>query len=302
VTRSPPFKSYSVALPIVLLVVAMASFQLGAVVAKQLFVVVGVAGATALRLGLSSVILLAVWRPWRVRLNLSEAGSIGIYGLAMGLMNLFFYSSLDRIPLGIAVALEFTGPLAVAMAASRRPIDFVWIALAAFGLIAILPLGTGSQRLDPVGIGFALAAGLCWAIYIVFGQKAGNAHGGQTTALGTVVGAIVIVPIGIGHAGAALLSPALLPAAVFARNVRVDALAHPDVWSPDERRSGAGCTVGPDFFGRKVERRPVGGNRQHHVRLGGQRPDLSQRAAAGATRLGKSRGIGHPRPAASSRW
>jgi inner membrane transporter RhtA len=132
----------------------------------------------------------------------------------MGLMNLFFYSSLDRIPLGIAVALEFTGPLAVAMAASRRPIDFVWIALAAFGLIAILPVGTGSQRLDPVGIGFALAAGLCWAIYIVFGQKAGNAHGGQTTALGTVVGAIVIVPFGIAHAGAALLSPALLPIAI----------------------------------------------------------------------------------------
>jgi inner membrane transporter RhtA len=129
-------------------------------------------------------------------------------------MNLFFYSSLDRIPLGIAVALEFTGPLAVAMAASRRPIDFVWIVLAAFGLIAILPMGTGSQRLDPVGIGYALAAGVCWAIYIVFGQKAGNAHGGQTTAIGTVVGAIVIVPFGIAHAGAALLSPALLPAAI----------------------------------------------------------------------------------------
>lgn len=213
-THSPPFKSYSIALPIALLVVAMLSFQLGAVVAKQLFPVVGVTGATALRLGLSGVILLAVWRPWRVRLNLDEARSIGIYGLAMGLMNLFFYSSLDRIPLGIAVALEFAGPLAVAMAASRRPIDFVWIALAAFGLIAILPVGVGAVRLDPVGIGFALAAGVCWAVYIVFGQKAGNAHGGQTTALGTVVGAVVIVPIGIGHAGAALLSPSLLPAAI----------------------------------------------------------------------------------------
>jgi inner membrane transporter RhtA len=143
-----------------------------------------------------------------VRLNLDEARSIGIYGLAMGLMNLFFYSSLDRIPLGIAVALEFAGPLAVAMAASRRPLDFVWIALAAFGLIAILPVGVGAARLDPVGIGFALAAGVCWAVYIVFGQKAGNAHGGQTTALGTVVGAVVIVPIGIGHAGA------LLPVAI----------------------------------------------------------------------------------------
>jgi inner membrane transporter RhtA len=98
VTRSPPFKSYSVAVPIILLIVAMASFQLGAVVAKQLFVVVGVAGATALRLGLSSVILLAVWRPWRVRLNLSEAGSIGIYGLAMGLPWPWSSRGLSRSP------------------------------------------------------------------------------------------------------------------------------------------------------------------------------------------------------------
>jgi inner membrane transporter RhtA len=213
-TPGTPFKSPAILLPVALLVVAMLSFQLGAVVAKQLFPVVGVAGATALRLGLSSVILLAAWRPWRRRLRLREAGSIAIYGLAMGFMNLLFYSSLDRIPLGIAVALEFTGPLAVAMAASRRPVDFVWIALAALGLVAILPVGTGSQRLDPVGIGFALGAGVCWAVYIVFGQKAGNAHGGQTTALGTVVGAVVIVPIGLGQAGTALFSPALLPAAV----------------------------------------------------------------------------------------
>jgi inner membrane transporter RhtA len=131
----------------------------------------------------------------------------------MGWMNFFFYLSLNRIPLGIAVALEFTGPLAVALATSRRPIDFVWIALAAMGLLALLPLGLESKPLDPAGIGFALAAGLCWGLYIVFGQKAGNAHGGQTAALGTLAGAIAIVPIGIGHAGMALLSPAIVPTA-----------------------------------------------------------------------------------------
>jgi inner membrane transporter RhtA len=213
VTLPSPFKPNSVVLPVAALIVAMFSFQIGAVVAKQLFPVVGATGATALRLGLSSVILLAGWRPWRIRLSWGEARSIVIYGLAMGLMNLFFYSSLNRIPLGIAVALEFAGPLAVAMASSRRPIDFVWIALAAFGLIALLPLGLESRPLDSVGVGFALAAGVCWAIYIVFGQKAGNAHGGQTTALGTLVGAILIVPLGIGQAGMALLSPSILPAA-----------------------------------------------------------------------------------------
>jgi inner membrane transporter RhtA len=213
VTPSPPFKSASVALPVAVLIVAMFSFQLGAVLAKQLFPAVGATGTTALRLGLSSLMLMAVWRPWRLRLTRLEARIIVIYGLSMGLMNWLFYLSLERIPLGIAVALEFTGPLAVAMASSRRPVDFLWILLAVFGLLVLLPLRMGAQPLDPVGIGLALAAGVCWGIYIIFGQKAGNAHGGQTAALGTVIGALVIVPFGIGRAGLALFSPALLPAA-----------------------------------------------------------------------------------------
>ncbi len=195
------------------LIVAMASIQLGAVLAKGLFPQVGASGAAALRLALASLILLAVWRPWRVRPTVRELRSIVIYGLAMGWMNFFFYLSLRRIPLGIAVALEFTGPLAVAMAASHRAVDFLWIALAALGLLALLPLGIESKPLPPLGIAFALAAGFCWALYIVFGRKAGAALGGRTAALGTVVGAAAIVPIGAAHAGAALAAPAILPAA-----------------------------------------------------------------------------------------
>ena len=201
-------------LPIAALGLAMISFQLGAVLAKQLFPVVGAAGVTALRLGLSSLALTAAWRPWRIRPSKGAARTIVIYGMSMGWMNLFFYLSLNRIPLGIAVALEFTGPLAVAIATSRRAIDFAWIVMAAMGLVALLPLGFESKALDPRGVGFALAAGLCWAFYIVFGQRAGNAHGAQTTALGLLVAAIVIVPIGVGQAGSALFSPAILPAAI----------------------------------------------------------------------------------------
>jgi inner membrane transporter RhtA len=191
----------------------MISIQIGAALAKQLFPVVGPAGASALRLAFASLLLVLVWRPWRMRPSARDLRAIVIYGLAMGGMNFFFYLSMNRIPLGISVALEFTGPLAVAMASSRRPVDFLWIALAALGLIALLPLGLESKPLAPSGVGFALAAGMCWAVYIFVGQKTGNAHEGQTAALGTLAGALVIVPIGIGHVGWALLSPTLVPAA-----------------------------------------------------------------------------------------
>ncbi|HWY96328.1 MAG TPA: EamA family transporter [Steroidobacteraceae bacterium] len=207
-------KSDTVVVPIAVLIVAMVCFQLGAVVAKGLFPAVGAAGAVALRMALASLMLLAVWRPWRLRLRPREARVIVAYGLAMGFMNFFFYLSLSSIPLGIAVALEFAGPLALAMAASRRAVDFLWILMAALGLLALLPVGLESKSLDPSGVVYGLAAGVCWALYIFFGRKAGAAHGGQTTALGMVVGAIVIVPIGAAQVGAQLFSPAILPAAL----------------------------------------------------------------------------------------
>jgi inner membrane transporter RhtA len=204
----------TVAVPIAVLIAAMVCFQVGAALAKGLFPAVGAAGMAALRLALSSIMLLAVWRPWRLRLSPREIRVIVYYGLALGFMNFLFYLSLRSIPLGIAVALEFTGPLALAMAASRRAVDFLWILMAALGLLALLPVGLGSKPLDLLGVGCALAAGMCWALYIFFGRKAGAAHGGQTTALGMVIGAIVIVPIGVAQAGAQLFSPAILPAAL----------------------------------------------------------------------------------------
>jgi len=213
VTLASSFKSHPTAWPICVLAGAMVSVQCGAALVKGLFPVVGVAGATALRLTLASLMLVIVWRPWRLRPTAREMRSILIYGAAMGVMNFLFYSSLRRIPLGISVALEFTGPLGVAIATSRRAVDFLWILLAALGIAALLPLGIQARALPPAGIAFALGAGVCWALYIVFGRKAGVAHGGATAALGTLVGAAIIAPIGVAQAGAALLSPAILPAA-----------------------------------------------------------------------------------------
>jgi inner membrane transporter RhtA len=207
-------KPSPIAVPIAALSVAMVCFQLGATLAKGLFPVVGAGGTAALRLAIAALILLAVWRPWHIRFTGAQLRTLIVYGVAMGWMNFFFYQALSYIPLGITMALEFTGPLGVALFASRRPVDFVWVLLAALGLIALLPLGLGGQPLSAVGVAYALGAGLCWALYIVYGRRAGTSHGGQITALGTVIGAVMIVPIGFAHGGVQLLSLSILPAAV----------------------------------------------------------------------------------------
>ena len=203
-----------IAVPIAALMVAMSCFQLGAALAKRLFPVVGAGGTAALRLAIAAIILLAVWRPWHLRFTAAQLRTVILYGVAIGWMNFFFYLALSYIPLGITMALEFTGPLGIALFASRRAIDFLWIVLAALGLVALLPLGFGGQTLSSLGIIFALAAGACWALYIVFGRRAGTAHGGQITSLGMVIGAAVIVPIGFAQSGTQLLAPAILPMAV----------------------------------------------------------------------------------------
>ena len=192
----------------------MVCFQLGATLAKGLFPMVGAGGTAALRLSIAALILLAVWRPWHIRFTRRQLSIVIVYGVAMGWMNFFFYLALSYIPLGITMALEFTGPLGVALFASRRPIDFLWILLAALGLVALLPLGFGGAPLSVFGVAYALAAGVCWALYILFGRRAGAAHGGQITSWGTVIGALVIVPIGFAHSGTQLFSPAILPMAI----------------------------------------------------------------------------------------
>ncbi|WP_373388348.1 threonine/homoserine exporter RhtA [Pseudomonas alcaligenes] len=204
----------SLLLPIALLVVAMTSIQSGASLAKSLFPLIGPEGTTALRLSLAALILCVVMQPWRTRPNLAAWRSLLGYGLSLGAMNLLFYMSLKTIPLGIAVALEFTGPLALALFGSRRLLDFLWIALAALGLWLLLPNTAADDHLDPLGMGLALGAGVCWALYILFGQKAGAAHGRQTVAFGTLVAAMLVFPVGLWSVGDGLFSLDLLPVAL----------------------------------------------------------------------------------------
>jgi len=204
----------STLLPVGLLLIAMASIQSGASLAKSMFPVVGAQGTTTLRLIFASIIMLLILRPWRAKLTAKSLKTVIVYGIALGGMNLLFYMSLRTVPLGIAVALEFTGPLAVAIFSSRKAIDFVWIGLAITGLLLLIPLGEGAQGIDLVGAAYALGAGVCWALYILFGQKAGADNGVQTAALGVIIAALFIAPVGIVHAGSALLTPALIPIAL----------------------------------------------------------------------------------------
>ncbi|MDL5165631.1 threonine/homoserine exporter RhtA [Proteus faecis] len=183
--------------PVLLLLLSMLSIQSGASLAKSLFPVIGAPAVTALRLLLGTLILFFIFKPWRLKFNRESIMPLFLYGLSLGAMNYLFYLSLETIPLGIAVALEFTGPLAVAMFSSRRAIDFLWIILVIAGLGLLLPIGDNIHGLDPLGILYALGAGVGWALYIVFGQRAGKGYGAATVSIGSLVAAFIFVPIGM---------------------------------------------------------------------------------------------------------
>jgi inner membrane transporter RhtA len=207
------FSTSTRTVPIGLLLIAMVSVQTGVAFAKGLFAHIGPQGAATLRLLIFVLVMTPLWRPWRLKFSKATILPLLGYGAALGVMNLTFYMALSTIPLGIAVALEFLGPLAVACLASRRAIDLAWVALAAVGITLLLPLQGLSASLNLAGVGFALAAGACWALYIVFGQKAGAEHGGGAVAFGGLVAALIVTPFGVAHAGWALLDPAILPTA-----------------------------------------------------------------------------------------
>ena len=197
-------------LPLLAVLGSVTALGLGTSLAKRtLFPAVGSLGTTSLRVGLSALLLALLWRPWRWQLRAGDGRRVLYYGVSMGFMNLLFYLSLRSIPFGLAVAIEFTGPMAVALYGSRRPVDWVWLLLAIGGLSLLLPISPNAAALDPTGVLCALGAALCWAAYIVFAKRVGHLPANQSVALGLVVAACAVVPFGVWQAGTQLLQPSL---------------------------------------------------------------------------------------------
>lgn len=190
----------------------MVALCTGTSFAKHLYPAVGAAGACAWRVGGSALLLTAVWRPWRFRLSRRELAALVVFGLVLGAMNLSFYLSLRTTPLGLAIAIEFMGPLAVAIAGSRSPRDLLWVALAALGIALIVPLPGSHSPLDPTGVGFACAAAAFWALYIILGHRTGGTHAGLAVAMAMLSAAVLVVPVGVAAAGRALLRPEIAAA------------------------------------------------------------------------------------------
>jgi inner membrane transporter RhtA len=195
--------------PTALVMLGIVSVQLGSALAKHLFGEVGSFGTVALRLFFAAAVLMLVWRP-SLRMSRRTWAVVLGYGVTLGSMNLCFYLALARIPLGIAVTIEFLGPLAVALAGSRRWLDVFWVVLAAGGVVLLME---GRGELNRAGFLFAIAAGTCWGIYILVGAALGrHTTEGNGLALGMAVAALVAVPFGVADSGTALIQPWVLVA------------------------------------------------------------------------------------------
>ena len=198
-----------------MVVTAAMSVQFGAALGATLFDTLGPGGASLLRQVFAAVILLAIWRP-RVRsYDASALRLAAAFGISLGLMNLLFYEALDRIPLGVCVTIEFAGPVAVAVATSRRALDLVWVALAVAGIVLLAdPFGAGG--VDPTGLVLILAAAACWAAYIVLAQRATRVFHGST-GLALAAGVAWLMPLipGLTETSAGeLLAPVALATGV----------------------------------------------------------------------------------------
>jgi inner membrane transporter RhtA len=195
--------------PTLLVLLGIASVQFGAALAKGLFDELGAGGTVFLRVLFAALVLMLVWRPSPRGRGRRDLVLVAVFGLVLAGMNLAFYSSLDRIPLGAAVTFEFVGPLGLAVVGSRRALDLVWVVLAAAGILLLSDFGAGG--LDGVGVALALLAGVLWATYILLSARIGQRYeGADGLALAMVVGAVALVPVGVAEGGGELLVPWIL--------------------------------------------------------------------------------------------
>jgi inner membrane transporter RhtA len=192
-----------------LALLAIISVQTGASVGKGLFATIGPLGTTFLRLGFAAVLLLLIWRPQVRGLTRTQYINVLLFGFVLAAMNGAFYSAIRSIPLGIAVTLEFVGPLGLALVQSRRVKDIIWALLALVGILLLAPIGQGGVNI--AGAGLALLAGILWAGYILCSARVGRSFsGGRGLALAVTIAAIAISPLGIINGGMALLRPRVL--------------------------------------------------------------------------------------------
>jgi inner membrane transporter RhtA len=195
--------------PTLLVLGGIASVQFGAAFAKTLFDQIGPGGTVFLRVAFAAIVLMAVWRPALGGRSGTDWRLLLAFGFVLVAMNLSYYESLNRIPLGIAVTFEFVGPLGVAVAGSRHALDLLWVALAAAGILLLSDFGTAD--LDRLGVALALLAGCFWAAYILLSARVGQRFpGGQGLALAMAAGALMLAPVGVGDGGAELIGVEVL--------------------------------------------------------------------------------------------
>jgi inner membrane transporter RhtA len=195
--------------PTGLVMMSIFSVQLGAALAKNLFAQLGPAGTVFLRIGFAAIILLAMARPRISGHTRKDWVAVLLFGLTIAGMNAAFYAAIARLPLGIAVTLEFVGPLSVAIAGSRRWRDLLWATLAAGGIAILTPWGNSAT--DSLGVVLALLAACGWAAYILLNVRVGRAFAGHDgLALSMAVACIAAVPLGVVGAGPAAGTPLLL--------------------------------------------------------------------------------------------
>ncbi|OXA97224.1 EamA family transporter [Flavobacterium oncorhynchi] len=194
--------------PVPAVLLAILSVQCGAAIAKTLFPAIGAAGTASIRIGVSALILLLAYRPNLKQIKPNQWKIVVPYGLCLGAMNLTFYLAIERIPIGLAVTLEFIGPLLLAIIGSKRLIDYCWVLLAAAGIVLIAPWS--NDAIDTVGVLFALLAAALWATYIILGGKVSKImHGGQAVATGMLFASLLILPFGFYENGLLNLTPKL---------------------------------------------------------------------------------------------